>query len=208
MHWMIKTRIGQRVRLADRVWATPFLVRNDHVWIGLEDASRTPARRAGPTTRNRLHLLVVEDDPLHADVLQKILLQCGVSSVTLAMNADQALNILQNQDAAKEPPNLVILDLHLPDQGGDTVLNVIRSKPRLSALPVVMLSSTGTAREIETCLRHGANAFLRKSTSYPEFCDAIQALVRFWSLAADLPTPPSMRSSAHPLLFNRFVNEV
>ncbi|MBI4935732.1 MAG: response regulator [Actinobacteria bacterium] len=60
------------------------------------------------------------------------------------------------------PPDLLVLDLHLPDIGGDEVLRRLRTDPRTSTLPVVVLTADAAPQVRQRLLTLGADAFLAK----------------------------------------------
>jgi CheY-like chemotaxis protein len=66
-------------------------------------------------------------------------------------------------ELAKElRPDLIALDLHLPDISGETVLTLLRSDERTNNIPVVILSADATRRQIDHLLSIGAAAYLTK----------------------------------------------
>jgi CheY-like chemotaxis protein len=79
----------------------------------------------------------------------------GHFEVSVASNGREALEM-----AARVPPDLILLDLSMPEMDGGEVLARVRSDPRLRTVPVVILSSE-SSRERE-CLEAGADAFLGK----------------------------------------------
>ena len=77
-------------------------------------------------------------------------------------------------DLAREHrPDLVLLDLHLPDMQGDEVLARLRDDPDLRETPVVILSADATKGRIERLLEQGAEAYLSKPIDVKEFLDVI-----------------------------------
>ena len=66
-------------------------------------------------------------------------------------------------DMAREhAPGLILLDLHLPDMGGDEVLLRLRKETATANIPVVILSADATQRQIRRLLDLGAYAYLTK----------------------------------------------
>ncbi len=87
--------------------------------------------------------------------------------------------------AAKELPDLIILDVNLPDQLGHEVCRALKSNPKTSAIPVVML--TGESRALESRvqgLNLGAEDYLLKPVSPKVLLARIQSLIKLTHKAA------------------------
>ncbi len=81
-------------------------------------------------------------------------------------------------DLAREHvPDLVLLDLHLPDVQGDEVLRRLRADVRTVDIPVVMISADATPRTIDRLLAQGADAYLTKPLDVDEFLATIDRLL-------------------------------
>jgi PAS domain S-box-containing protein len=105
-------------------------------------------------------ILYVEDNLSNVKLMEGILE--GTSGVRLitAMQGSLAIEI-----ARQERPDLILLDLHLPDINGDEVLRNLQADPRTSAIPVVMVSADATAHQIERLHDAGARDYLTKPLS-------------------------------------------
>lgn len=82
--------------------------------------------------------------------------------VITADDGMQAIKLL-----AQEKPDLVLLDLMMPVMDGFKVLQVIKTDPRLSNIPVLVFSAKGQPDEVEKALNLGAAGFIVKSTTKP-----------------------------------------
>lgn len=82
--------------------------------------------------------------------------------VLTADDGMQAIKLL-----AQEKPDLVLLDLMMPVMDGFKVLQVIKTDPRLSNIPVLVFSAKGQPEEVEKALNLGAAGFIVKSTTKP-----------------------------------------
>lgn len=138
----------------------------------------------------KLRVLLVEDNP--ADVyLTELLLERSHASCELhiARDGEEALSELGLADRPRQRPlpDLVLLDLNLPKVDGWEVLRRIKSHPELQVLPVVVLSSTTSTREVNLCYELKANAFVRKLDEVTRMEDAMRSLARFWFQTATLP---------------------
>jgi CheY-like chemotaxis protein len=85
--------------------------------------------------KDRLRILAVEDDPTVAELYQILLAGVG-HKVLIARDGAEAVRLM------REHPDVVILDLRLPDIDGYTLLKRIRAQPDLRDTPVIIISAT------------------------------------------------------------------
>jgi two-component system response regulator len=129
-------------------------------------------------------VLVVEDDPGHAKLIRKALCQQQGTMVTVAATARNALDALgahvTNPDDIT-PPDLILLDLGLPDCSGLDLLRMIRSVPELRSTPVVVLSCLEDEAMVNQCLESGANAVVPKSAGSDDLQAQVSRIGQFWA---------------------------
>ena len=119
-----------------------------------------------------LDLVVVEDEPSHARLLELTLRAIGVTNdlVTIAY-AGEALEFLacEGRYAERTPNNsVVLLDLNLPDGKGQHVLRELRTEPRTAQVPVIVVTSSDDPDERDECIAMGANGYLVKPPTHDE----------------------------------------
>ena len=117
---------------------------------------------AGPTGTSqplsqRGTVLYIEDNLINLKLVERILAQRSGVQVVGAMQGRLGLEL-----AREHRPLLILLDLHLPDMGGDEVLRRLRDDPATAATPVVMVSADATSGQIQRLLAAGAAAYLTK----------------------------------------------
>lgn len=83
-------------------------------------------------------------------------------NVLTADNGMEAIKIL-----SKERPDIILLDLMMPVMDGYKVLQVIKTDPKLSAIPVLVFSAKGQPEEVEKALNLGAAGYIVKATTKP-----------------------------------------
>ena len=109
-------------------------------------------------------VLVVEDDPLAAKLLNIVFAKRKDLRVTFAKSAEEAGTILAKR--AIPVPNLVICDHNLPGMSGVEFIKSLRTMPGLARAASVMLSADPDAQTRRSALAAGAQAFIEKS----DFC--------------------------------------
>jgi len=134
----------------------PTLIRSDTL---AEHASRVVDKAAGPA--RQLSILVV-DDALMVRELQRSILERGGYAVRTASDGAEALALLADQ-----PADLVVTDLEMPNVDGFALTSSIRAHPRLSNIPVLIVSSRASAEDHQRGLDAGADGYIVK-TSFDE----------------------------------------
>jgi CheY-like chemotaxis protein len=124
-------------------------------------------RYAGPR-----RILYVEDTMTNVRLIEEILRRRPSVELTPALTGRIGLEL-----ALDQPPDLVLLDLHLPDIGGEEVLARLMAHERTAAVPVVMLSADATRSMREPLLAAGARAYLTKPIRVPRLLELVDALV-------------------------------
>lgn len=117
-------------------------------------------------------ILVVEDDPLAAKILEAQLRHDGYH-VSVAYNGLQALKMCR-----EEPPDLVLLDLMLPGVDGFEVLSQMRAEPGTARVPVIVVSAKTDVSDQHMAARLGANRYLTKPYSWSELSETVRSLLR------------------------------
>jgi len=106
-------------------------------------------------TRNVV--LYIEDNVSNLKLVERVLAQRPAVTLLSAMAGRPGLDT-----ARTHQPDLVLLDLHLPDIPGEEVLRHLQESPVTRAIPVVVISADATPKQIERLLGAGARAYLTK----------------------------------------------
>ena len=103
-------------------------------------------------------ILVVDDEPANVALIERVLRQAGYENVLVHTDPAELL-----AEAAREEPDLVLLDLHMPGLSGMELLRALRVlMPAGSFIPTLVLTADATARTREEALGAGASDFLTK----------------------------------------------
>jgi diguanylate cyclase (GGDEF)-like protein len=125
-------------------------------------------------------VLVVEDSPTQADWVRQVLVREGYE-VQLASNGREAVRAVRAQ-----PPDLVLLDMILPDMDGLQVLRILKSRSDDDFVPVILISVKADLDSRVKGLRIGADDFLAKPFAEAEVQARAAAMLRIKSLQDQL----------------------
>ena len=111
-------------------------------------------------------VMVVDDHPMWREGVSRDLAAAGYEVVAATGEGRQAVRI-----AAAARPDVVILDLQLPDVSGVEVINGLRAEA--PGVRILMLSASGEQQDVLDAVKAGAAGYLLKSAGLPEFLDAV-----------------------------------
>lgn len=128
-----------------------------------------PARRPAGEQRQ---LLYIEDNLSNLRLIERALTHRPHITLLTAIQGRLGLDL-----ARQHQPDLVLLDLNLPDMSGREVLLALRNDPRTAHIPVIVVSADATARQIERLTADGAFAYLTKPLDILEFLATIDRAI-------------------------------
>src|SRR5688572_14447312 len=107
------------------------------------------------------NIFLIEDNPgdikLITSQLKNLIPTCNI---TTAHDGEQALEMLLHSSASRTFPDLIIMDLNLPKMTGHEVLVELKKDSRLRAVPVVIFSSSASAKDISTAYENHGNCYI------------------------------------------------
>jgi CheY-like chemotaxis protein len=114
-------------------------------------------------------ILYVEDNLSNVTLIEHMLREQPEIQLITAMQGQLALDL-----ARKHSPDVILLDLHLPDLPGWDVLSQLQREETTRHIPVVIISADATSGQIERLMAAGAHAYLTKPIQIPEFFEIIE----------------------------------
>jgi DNA-binding response OmpR family regulator len=118
-------------------------------------------------------VLYIEDNLSNLRLIDRILAnKPGIKLISALRGATGIQLARQNR------PDLILLDLNLPDMNGADVLRKLRESPETATCPVVVISADATAAQIERLLTSGARSYLTKPIDVKEFLVTVDTVLR------------------------------
>jgi CheY-like chemotaxis protein len=132
-------------------------------------AADRPAPEA-PSSEQRAHVLYVEDNPANITFMTDLLDAVEGYSLQTARSASEGLLL-----AEQLMPDVILLDINLPDMDGVSVLQRLKNSQRTREIPVIALTAAAAERERERGARAGFYRYLTKPVKVDELLAALEA---------------------------------
>ncbi len=119
-------------------------------------------------------ILYIEDNLSNVTLVEQILAERPEIELITAMQGQVGIDI-----ARRQSPDLILLDLHLPDLPGSEVLAQLKAEEATRHIPVVVISADATARQIERLIDAGARDYLTKPLDVAKFFRVVETTTKF-----------------------------
>jgi two-component system, cell cycle response regulator DivK len=117
-------------------------------------------------------ILYIEDDPNNRLLVRRILMAEG-------MKVDEAENaIIGIEMAAQNPPDLILMDISMPEMDGLTATAKIRDIPEIAGVPIVALTANAMHGDREKTLDAGCDGYISKPIDVDTFVDQLTQFLR------------------------------
>jgi len=124
---------------------------------------------ARPAVQDKRRILYIEDNLSNLTLVQQILEEQGDVDLITAMQGSIGLDL-----ARRHAPELILLDLHLPDMPGWDVLSQLKGDPATRSIPTIVISADATRPQIKRLMSAGAAAYLTKPLDVEKFVRALE----------------------------------
>ena len=117
-------------------------------------------------------ILLVEDHPANVEMLTMGLEFLGYA-VTVAGDGNEAVEM-----AASQLPDLIVMDILLPNMNGLEATTRIRSNPKTRAIPILAATALAMPGDMEKCLESGCDAYIAKPFTPKQLAASIEKLLK------------------------------
>jgi len=137
-----------------------------------------------------IHILLVEDNEGDILLTTEALENAKVFiKLSVVKDGKQAVDFLTHADgySTATQPDMVLLDINLPKRNGHQVLKFIKENEVLKHIPVIMLTTSSSALDINQAYENHVNCFITKPIEAHSFLDVIATIENFWITIVQLP---------------------
>ena len=140
-----------------------------------------------------INILLIEDNSGDVELIREALGEGKVrNDLHVASDGVQAMEFLRGEGKYADAPcpDLILLDLNLPRKSGREVLEEVKTDPKLSKIPVVILTSSKEEEDICRSYRLHANCYVTKPVDFEQVMKVVRSIEDFWLTVVKLPRKP------------------
>lgn len=110
-----------------------------------------------------------------------------INNITAIRDGKAAINFFESLTSRDEMPNLVLLDINLPKLSGHDVLMFIKSSEKYASIPVIMLTTSSSEKDVLQSYKNHVNCYITKPIDVVDFMKAIAKIEDFWINIVTMP---------------------
>jgi CheY-like chemotaxis protein len=138
-----------------------------------------------------VEILLVEDNEGDVGLVEEVFEDAKIrNSLHVAEDGEEAMLFLnkENPFANAPTPDIILLDLNLPQKDGREVLEEIKTNDKLKRIPVVVLTTSKAEEDIVKSYDLHANSYITKPVDFDQFIRVIKSIEDFWLEVVRLPS--------------------
>jgi CheY-like chemotaxis protein len=128
-----------------------------------------------------IKILLIEDNEGDILLTREALQDSKITNtVNVIRDGEAAIDFFSNLVNKEELPDLILLDINLPKKSGHEVLVYLKNNEKYKHIPVIVLTTSSSQRDITLSYKNYANCFITKPMDVTEFLDVIIKIEEFW----------------------------
>lgn len=128
--------------------------------------------------------IFVEDNESDQFIVKKICQKMSHQTPVCFSNGVDFFDYLGKYSQVENLPHLILMDLNMPVMNGYEVIETLKSHDLYKYIPVVVLSSSESQKDIDLCYSFNVNAYICKKLDFDEYKHGIESTLNFWLKAA------------------------
>lgn len=135
-------------------------------------------------------ILIIEYNAQHADVIRETLKRSSLQhEIHVIQNGTAAIDYLKqnSEDPTAQRPNLIFLNLDLPDRDGKEILAELKADRRLRRIPIVVLNDSSDETDVFKSYELQGNCYVVKTADTEQLPEVIKKINKFWLEIVTLP---------------------
>jgi CheY-like chemotaxis protein len=135
-----------------------------------------------------INILLVEDNEGDVLLTTEAFEESKIINKIMALrDGKQAVDFFESIKKKEDLPHLVLLDINLPKMSGHEVLMYIKNNEKYKSIPVIMLTTSSSEKDILLCYKNHVNCYITKPIDVSDFMKAISKIEDFWINIVSIP---------------------
>lgn len=135
-----------------------------------------------------IHILLIEDNEGDILLTTEAFEESRITNqITVIRDGKAAIDYFETLGAKDNIPHLVLLDINLPKKNGHEVLSYIKNNEKYKCIPVIVLTTSSSEKDILLSYQNHVNCFITKPIELNEFMQAIAKIEDFWINIVSIP---------------------
>ena len=137
-----------------------------------------------------IHILLVEDNEGDVLLIKEAFQDARiVNNISTVNNGEKAIQFLEMSSPYQDVslPDLILLDVNLPRKNGLEVLKFIKGSEKLKQIPVIILTTSSSEKDISASYKNYANCYITKPVEIDDFLKTVAKIENFWVQLIKLP---------------------
>ena len=130
--------------------------------------------------KKQLNVLFIEDNRIEIMKMDSTISTLKMKhNITEARTVDEAFKFLAGKE---DLPDIILLDLNLPEINGIEFLTTLKSSDDLKHIPTVVLTTSDNQKDLEECYKIGISGYILKPLKYSDYVDKIEIILPYWGI--------------------------
>ena len=126
-------------------------------------------------------ILLVEDRSVDVDLTKRAFAKRKLlNPITIARDGEEVIALFDGWESGEPIPICILLDLKMPKMNGLEVLRRLKSHPKFSTIPVIVLTTSTEDRDVEEAYKLGCNSYIVKPVEFDKFIDVASNVEVYW----------------------------
>ncbi len=141
--------------------------------------------------KKTIHILLVEDNEGDILLIKEAFEEAQIIiEMSVVTDGQAALDFLGKEPPYQDvdTPDLVLLDVNLPILNGHEVLQHAKSDKVLKSIPIIMLTTSSSPKDIDSAYANHVNSYITKPVNVNDFLKVVSGIEKFWINIVTLPT--------------------
>lgn len=139
----------------------------------------------------KLTVLLIEDDAGDVLLTHKAIERSEtLSQLHVVRDGKEGLDYLRKEGdyATALTPDIILLDINMPRITGIELLKILKAEEKIRQIPVIILSTSSSEKDIKACYENHANCYITKPIDFMKFAEVINFTCKYWGAIASLPS--------------------